>query len=556
MSLNLICENILDGNNLQENLEELGTLLRDEDFRRDCTIKQTIQPILELVNEYPMEILRILINYTADNNDNRLFMLSGEQCVQNFWNSVTASGNVGSEVAIRLMILIVQFVRADEDTKKILIEELKEKEVIDWVWEYYRARVDTHSELIDGPIEVLAEFSQVFPGSIAIEQFDLVLTGLGNLLTAKCDDDVEDVVQAHTQLLVNVTAVEDSSLPFPETRIMECLELVDDDLKASRSIRRDLFAVLGGIHSFPSYSNYDNIEDSISIISKGANGYAVAAAAISLGNCVHDATTKKSIIERVESISSTEEIGRNILQFPFNDVVQLQSFHFFNNFMTEDLAKGIINSKNLAALLKTTIVIVDNYQYYKEIGQIYLKFLAKLINLGFVTDRESDITIFNSTWDYLNNLEDYCEAKMLLLQATCIRKESLTNFQSYARPLLDTLLDLGSSAVTAQELLMKLKTLAVVFQTVEINVMESIYSNDSLKKDFSSKLTIFYSQLLQAISEEPSNPNEPVYKAITNNSKFLAAAGMKKISPLEARNPHKVFELKELCTKILKRSLR
>lgn len=555
MLIEKICHQLSDSDVLVQNLEALGTALRDENIRKLPLVRDILPIVLRLFIKFPMDVLRVLINYTADNSNNRLQLLESTEAVSQFWNNAlkVASLDDGiSDLSSRFMILITQFVRATDDDKKQFLLRLKENGSIEWVWRFYKVCVATDLDLIDNAIEVLAVFVELHPQSAKQENIELIMNGLNSILSMAADEDSEDAILSHTQFLVNVTNVKDSQLLFPINDMISCISRIPAQLKNSLPMKKNLFAACGGIFSFPSFDNLTYMEFSVPIIESGSNPYATAAAAISLGNCVLDKESQVTFVKKLDSLSSLERIGQLVLHQTYSDVIQLQAFHFFNNCMNERLALYLLQDEHKFALYKTTKMMVDNYKYYEQIGQIYLRFLSKLVTLGLINNTKNNLALFSETWDYLSNLEEYCEVKMLILQAAylshdCQLTKELTSM------LFSELLKLKPTGLDAQELLTKLKTLAIVFQNVDIKGIQEIYCESDFQDEFLHRMEKFLKQILLILEETTSEEYNAklIQAAVTNNCRFVAATVIEKLKILEVKFPS-IATIEEVCLQIIR----
>ncbi|RKP32890.1 hypothetical protein METBISCDRAFT_21153 [Metschnikowia bicuspidata] len=556
MSIEQTCHDIIDQTEHEARLNELGTFLRDEKVRSMECVRKAIPAVLGSIGIYPIEVLRVLVNYTANNDANRLYMLSDQKEVCLFWEYSTRMSVKGaiSEMANKLMVLITQFVRAEDTKRDIFLKDLNRKGIIDWVWRYYETCTRVELDCIDDAIEVLAAFAKKFPESTSQEHVQNVIIGLEAALNLAHDESTEDILLSHTLFLIHVTSVDDSTLTVPTDRLLSCIEKISSELSNCTELRRNLFTSCGSVFSFPSYNNFSNIDSSVSFILNAENPYAVTAACISLGNCVADKESQARVISKIENTVPLVEVAQLILHCPFADVIQLQAFHFFNNCMNEELARDVLQEKNVSAVFRNTKIMVDNYNYYKNIGAIYFKFLSKLVTLAYLLNSDCDITLFDSTWGYLNNLEDYCEAQMLLLQAICIRKGMAVEISSKTKPLIERLLLIKGDTLDATELLTRIKTLAIIFQTFDKYALEAIFSETELKENFMKDLLRFFSSVLLILCDAvvPSRAEHAARAAIANNAKFVAAAAMKFFDTIESSYTDEVAEAREVCARVLR----
>lgn len=540
MNLNQIETNLRARHNTTDSINDLGTILRDEESRKLSIVSEIMPLVLGELEQCPAEVLRVLINFTAYNDDNREWLTGRGEAITNLWHCVNDYLlQAGLELSERSMILLTQFVRSTEDDKMtVFLSGLHERGIDLNVFEYYKsALVEEDTDAMLMAVEFQSEMTRLVLGSLTGSKALVLIRGFEVAVKAD-DEDRDDILLYHALILYNVTAQENENLGLSGSDFLapvySITKTVPSDLKSVAHIKRKLFSACGNFSSQTGYDNFEDARLNINTLLKENDGYVKAAAAIALGNCVSSKETQQRLLSLIEEVGPLNEVVAAVLAGPFGDIVQIQAFHFLNNIMTREVADAVL--EHYPHVLRSTKAVVDNFKYYGEVGQLYLKFLRKLIS-----NSDRDLRNYEEMWLYLENIEGggAADVQLLLLQ----KISSVQN--AFLEPLQSLLLKMLLStdgAIDASLLLQKLNTLAVFTQNSGEGNLASIVPE---LRDFLSQLH----QNLESHSETAINAPS-AYAALKNNSKFVAATLLSVIDKLPAE-PGQIAELRGVCEQIV-----
>lgn len=486
-----------NGSDAATKLNELGTLLRDEDNRNDPNVVQAIPYVLEHATDEPMEVLRVLVNFTADHDHNRRWLL-GDDAAQ-FWP--VANGflrGADRAVADRTVVLVSQFIHAEPPVLEEFAAGLAARGVPESVAQYYRAC------LADGDVDLMALAAEFMAETSGYSWADVAQLVRGAELAVHDDE----ALLVHSQALLALTGREDGSGEGFVVPVYNLFKHVLPDLPNVAHIKRRLFAACGNVTSLPRYDNFGAAKENVARILGDEDSYVKAAAAISLGNCVADEASQQRLLDTIAEVAPLDAVVAALLHTAFGDVVQYQYFHLFNNAMTPRVAQALLLDANVPRLVHSTRVIVDNYKYYKEIGAVYLKFLRKLAK-----QHAGDVTAHEAIWTQLQRIDgsDALDVELLLLQTAAAQHKSFS--QPFEQHLLGRLFD-TSLTIDANLLLHKLTTIAVLVQ------------NTTGVPGWADPLSDFLAELSRSLASAPETTGAAAAQAgaVKNNSKFVAAS--------------------------------
>lgn len=351
-----VIESISKGDAIKDNLNELGTLLRDEINRSDPLIAEFIPTVLSLYKndeQVNNEIIRVLVNFTADNDVNRSEMLKYDD----FWINL----DFGND---RVKILLNQFILNSEKIKEFMdyfhnLDIYKYLKKFDDLWEFL-------SELI------IPERLDNILKSHAIEIIDEISDEFGNL-----DDEDQEFASL---VLSNITQFNDLS-----THQIQKIYPLFAFTEQSRP-NRYLFSTIGNLSSMSNFEDYNEVKYAIEHYQETTNLYLKSSYFMVIGNYI----TSKDKQVQLLSYPLIEDYFKN----NFNDVVQYQSIHMIKNLLTEDNSKVVLEQNNLKNYCK---VLKDNKSYYPEIYQVFITFLKKLATFTHETTLE--------IWDIIDEEE-------------------------------------------------------------------------------------------------------------------------------------------------------
>lgn len=332
-----VLESISKGDEIIDNLNELGTLLREETNRADHLVLEFIPTVLLLYKEDQQvnnEVIRVLVNFTADNDANRCELLKYDE----FWKGLDYSND-------RVKILLNQFILNSEKTKDFMdffhnLDIYKYLKNFEELWEFLSELIIP--ERLDDTLKYHAT------GII-----DEIIKGFVDL-----DDEDQEFASL---VLCNITQFNDLS----SHQIQKIYPLFAFTEQSRPN--RYLFSTIGNLSSMDNFDDFHEVKYAIEHYQDTTNLYLKSSFFMVVGNYI----TSKEKQAQVLNYSLVEDYFKS----NFNDVVQYQSIHMIKNLLTEDNAHVVINEGNLLNYCK---VLKDNKSYYPEIYQVFITFLKKL----------------------------------------------------------------------------------------------------------------------------------------------------------------------------------
>lgn len=369
-----------DSPDILAHLKSLGDELRSEEVREQLGQEPTllIEQCCRFVitrEELAMETVRILVNFTADSDQNRLAVTDNEQLMGIIKSNL--GGGSPFNLKMRYAILLSQFIR-NTDLQATFMNTFYDLGIADALFD----ALDRDAELLDLQLEIEAAIvSSVIDKIIvdsnwqrkAVEWTQKLVEIYQTQLEAGGDS---TILESVSSLLYNLTKFEsDPGLNNTElpTNILKLLPKVPA-IENETMIRRRLFGACGNISSMNGYDNQKRLKVMITLFLESKDPYSAGACAVNLGNTISGAETKSNFLESVD----LKDFLDKFFTIQFNDVIQFQALHVLNNLMTESMSK-IIFEDHYQSLLRISKVIIDNAQYYREVLAIYFKFLTKLV---------------------------------------------------------------------------------------------------------------------------------------------------------------------------------
>lgn len=368
-----------DSPDILTHLKTLGDELRSEEVREQLGQKPAffIEQCCRFMKseELAMETVRILVNFTADSDQNRLSVSENEQLM-----NIIASNLVGGSpfnLKMRYAILLSQFIR-NTDLQATFMNTFYDFGIADALFD----ALDQDTQLLDLQLEIEAAIVSSAIDKIIVDsnwqrkaiEWTQKLVEIYQTQLQAGDDST--ILESVSSLLYNLTKFE-SDPGFNDTNIStDILKLLPrvPAIGNETMIRRRLFGACGNISSMNGYDNQKRLRTMITLFLDSEDPYRAGACAVNLGNTISGAETKSNFLESVD----IKDFLDKFFSIQFNDVIQFQALHVLNNLMTESMAK-IIFEDHYQALLRISKVIIDNAQYYREVLAIYLKFLTKLV---------------------------------------------------------------------------------------------------------------------------------------------------------------------------------
>jgi len=576
-----------------ELLKKFGDYLREDSVRSSPGVKDSILTVIKITNDelsqiiesgecnctysLILEALRVLINFLANNDDNRQFLASSDlEYKATFWllickffrlDNLYAKHDVVYE---RIILMLSQFIH-NTDLLKSFIIFFGETGIDKCLIEYLRFRMDSKLAAETGfneiliPIEIYSEFMSEMSGTTSAdmtfaneckEYLDTIMNIFNFAVSLNIDEDdqedldtVNDVFSNLCNIIYNITLCEDipnlSSTKI-HSRILKLIPQLPPKIQNFVLNKRRLFSSSGNIASM---TNYDNSVDFLMAIGYfrdlKTDPYILSACAIDLGNYITSVEKSEWLRVKIDNEIGLKKFTANFYGIKFNDVIQYQAFHLFNNLMSTDIA--VYSFEHYDSLLKSAKVVVDNGQYYKEVFGIYSKFIKKLIRFAFIEKKDSHISLFEfkDLWNHFNPVDHPGPASeeiyLILTQAFIATKLLETgSVEPKNVPFVTSLVENLVSAkginadISSTFLLEKLKTLGIFFKTItthSINcniITKVLYDSDpnQYRLHFITPYRIFLEKLQQILGEQENLNNansQNQFNVIQNNSKFVCA---------------------------------
>lgn len=524
-----------------EALDELGTVLREAGPRQDPRVLDQIPHVTDLYSQYPLAVLRVLVNFAADNTANREWLVAH---VDAFWAALLGQHlqplcpeNAG--VMLRAMLFLLQFVRAvPDDTLPVLVKALAEKGAVLWAFLYYSSLVAQNDvEALGDPVEFLAELAALPESRVHLtaHNFDTVTSGFA--LVCRTEDPDDYSLLCHSQLINTWTNVPDEPRPVPVDRILPLFEQIPPDVENAFHIKRNLFAACGNVYAYPSFDNAGHATRHAACITTKSDPNLIAACAVSLGNCVANEDSKQKTLDLLNRTSSVVDIAHKLLLLALGDIVLFQAYHFFNNLMTRELALAVLQNHEMVA--RNTKSVMDNQQYYPEIGRLYCKFLGRVITIAFL-EPKADPLPYEDIW--IPALQSDSNVLLLLLEAYCQAAQPL----EFEKTLVLNVLDLPES-IDAVLLLARLKALAVLCKARDALVWQQLYGPETL-----TSLTKFLHGVQASASAEGDAQHHALSSAVSNNTKFVAVAALQIAESLAPSFSTETTAVTAVCAELIR----
>ncbi|KAG7194417.1 uncharacterized protein KQ657_004630 [Scheffersomyces spartinae] len=476
-----------DDLNNAETLLKLSVALRDEQFRNGEEISQNLNGIIEALktnlqngtDQVKSETLKVLINLTADSDRNRCYLISDDPLIVSLWNSaiaIFASGNF--ELGRFTLILVSQFVHNTNNDRRNV--EYLSKELclfnpliqflgshsVDYGW-----NVDNWRFVVELLAEIMMEYQDIIRENVAyknIESLDILIKILREHIATSEDTEYLDHLIDCITVLTSFTDFPGIDSIDANKNICILISRVPTHIKDAIKLKRKLFAISGSISSMTSFDNFNDVQFSIEAVKsihEFSDPYYLAACLINIGNYIIS-SEKRDAVEG--AIGNTpEDFISEVFQIRYNDIVQLQCFHFLTNFLAPSTAHAVVGHH--LPLLAVATMIVTNQQYYPEVVRVFAKFLKKLLTLsaGDEAWKKYDLEF----WNGFNQLQltptDGTELQLLALQSYL--KLGLTQIDPALAEVLvsnafstKTLAESKNRSIDFPFILVKLKTIGML----------------------------------------------------------------------------------------------
>lgn len=485
-------------------LADLGDKLRDSEYRDGPEVREQWDRIVFLVvqglDNEPNEALRCLINLTADSNTNRQQLVATPEV----WRGVN---RVFAEVPERATLLLLQFIYADEAHKLAWLGRIYPQvpSVLAYILKAdCTQQLEARAGLVEWVKEVQATENHVpesqipawvslIPQAIATNNDELMANLADIVLRATTIDDCKTVHGLNPGVITQIEAIPTLSSNYAV-------------------IARKLFAILGHLTLMPLYPVHEELDLAIAGVQSLHNPYSQAAWAITLGNYI---TLKQRAEEVWRHIDNPRQFIARYFDLAMNDVVQLQAVHMMTNLITLEYVDEVVTNHG-ETLERWCQISRTNAQLYPEISGLVNKLLRKLIRVGNA----------DTTAKLIKLVEDK-HTKLTLL-------EQLVHNDGKLDPqLLNLCFSWDEGEVPLEIVLEQIKLSGMVVHKV-------VTQNIPISNEFYAGLKNFLARLADLL---PSAREEPLFKILSNNSRFVAA--------LLSSLPQADTEIKALCAQIL-----
>lgn len=625
MELTLLLEQInridIPDGSTNELLKKLGDFLREDSVRSSPEAKDSIPAVIRIANaelsqiveaqdgthndSLILETLRVLINFLANNDDNRQFLASTDLNYKaTFWSLIcklfsmdTLNTNINT-IYERILLMLSQFIHNTNLLKDFLIF-FSEIGIEKCLIGYLRFRIDSSLAAETGfdelviPTEIYSEFMSEMSDSTSTdmvfandcnEYLDTILRVFNFAIILNVDEDdedemdtVNDVLSNLSNIVYNVTLCEDIphlSSTEMHSNILKLIPQLPTKIQNFTLNKRRLFSSSGNIASMTNYDNSVDVSMALEYFrNPETDPYILSACAIDLGNYITSVEKSEWLRVKIDSEIGLQVFIANFYKIKFNDVIQYQAFHLFNNLMSTDIA--IHSFDSYESLLKSSKVVVDNGQYYKEVFGIYAKFMKKLILFAFIEEKGSHLSLFQfkELWTQFYPVDHpgtaFEEIYLILTQAFIATKLLETGSLEHKNvPFVTSLVEnlVSAKGLTADVpstfLLEKLKTLGIFFKTIATHsisgdvITKVLYDSDSDKYHlhFITPYHTFLEKLQQILDEQgnlnnANNPNQ--FSVIQNNSKFVCATTIAYCN-LPHETNEEVDAIQSICQSIIR----
>lgn len=595
------------GEDLNQSLCLAGDLLRDEENRRNPKVKESLPYLVRITNEYFdcdgsssfkdadlfLGYLRVLINATAGSDDNRSKLVENSESVTKFWVNIRDTlvldelKQTDNDIKERLVLLISQF--CYETTKKeAYLTYLRSFDLHTCLLDYAKHK-ETHFDQMSvlDFCEEIAIAIDVTNSLLKYSKVSVTKYEWGNLsnnldiLSFICfnisEDDskreeANEVIMNLTSILFSLTSLEctyDENLVPLHQYIMKVLPSIPKQIAGFMVSKRNLFASSGNISSMKGYGTSKDMEMMLSNLEKpNVDLYALAAIYIALGNSIDNQEKQKILQRRMNDRFTTEHVTQTLLNSNFNDIILYQSYHFFSNLMSADVARIILN--NYSQLILASETIITHEKYYKDVTLIFFKFIKKLIENAFIkNDHPANVFGYLKLWNSIGGSSFKADVEsifLLLLQGSCTNLDFLHLEGEqilFVRRMICFLFasDVFDAQITIDHVLQKLKILGIFFQVTTKN---GLGASDLINNIFNADGTFFfnllasYVRLLDKFESFVSNEqlkNTSLHKIYCNNLKFVSASTIAFIelsNSKQATTNDCVIVLNDKCKRLLK----
>ncbi|KAK6867119.1 hypothetical protein K6H11_005276 [Candida tropicalis] len=480
-----LIDKIQTSENLLESLNKLGDELRQDSNRISIYDQLPIlvpnfsKFLLQSSIKLQLETLRVLINISANNDQNRNYLTDdSDHHVIGLWSVIKNHLDIMNDVTKFVFIFLNQFIYNTQNKEKY-IRFLYGQNI--QVKLYPIITDETWNEIGEFIYELL---SLTNDKSIKDEEFIKSCIDIDISIDNEDEDEDEESESIWVDLL---TLNKPSNILYQ--RVLEIIPK-----KQSSLIKRKLFSLACDLAV-----DDESLKVALDNINKTTDPYVFSTYCITIGNSIHDKASfeeTRGLVELNLGIVKLQELY--FIKNKITDVVQIQSIHMWNNLLDEKSTKEIL-TEYMNQLIAISKIIIDNGNYYKEILILYYKFIKKLIRLSETPPADLIQFILDN-----DQGQSVLEIKYLLLQ-------------SYPEAYLELIGEIVQN-VNTTNVLEQLKTLGIINKSLESGRLKLEDSHDKYVKPLGQVL----SQLSNELDNQKGNNTSWEFRAFENNLKYVA----------------------------------
>ncbi|PVH16797.1 uncharacterized protein CXQ87_004353 [Candidozyma duobushaemuli] len=485
MSLQELNAKLTEGVEVAETLVAIRDTLRQKDIRDSPEGNGILDQVLRYFDDYTVDVLKVLVNYTADSDGNRYSLYAEDE----FWRK---AGNVlmGEDAAAAelVVILMAQYMYNVGESYRASFSEVfinARDAIIDYVLKPECAAEETAVELL----------SEIPDNKMAI--YDQRAQQLVDKMIKAFDGDLEDEHCLYWVMVFEKVTRYGKADAHSVSGLYA--KVPDDDFE--RQHKRRLFGGQGNIFSGPAYDNWANVEKSIDYVVGDGDNFATAAAAIDVGNCVKSKEDQAKITALIEERVGLERFITSLITRKWDDMIQSQYVHCLANLLQPEVSELLFKHwKSFYPIVKSAC---DNPGYVPKAAVTSNKLLKKL-------------ALAENAEKYPELWLQFCSASNVL-RALMQREEGIVLLENKTlRPSILTALFETPAHISETDLLDQLRAQALFFSHGTIR--SKLAPDTALASAVAGPFASFLSELHKSLAESEQKP-----AAVLNNAGFVAA---------------------------------